>query len=418
MASEAIKLSEGRRQLLRDGALGHLETLDAIRSPARILDGFLDAAASESGSGRSRLAFEDPEPWQKPVAGNDVLDELVATFERFLVLRRGVAPALALWVMHAHAHAAAQISPIPAITSPVKGCGKTTLLTVLGALVPRALSTANISTAAVYRTIEEFRPTLLIDEADTFLDHDALNGVLNSGHLSGNQVIRLMGDNYDPVPFSTWAPKAIALIGSLRDTLQDRSIEIPMRRRDPGEEVESLRLDRLAQFTPVLRRAARWAQDHEAGLKNADPAVPGELDDRAADNWRPLLAIADAAGGDWPTTARAAANVLTDSQSDGKRDIKVMLLEDIRSLFETHETDRIRSSIIAQKLAGMETRPWPEFKNGKGITPTRIASLLKDFGIESQTLWFPPLGENGKTLQGYRREDFLDPWRRYLGKAA
>lgn len=417
LAQGATKLPDGRRQLLRDGALGHLETLDAIRSPARILDGFLDEAAS-SESGRSSLEFDDPEPWGKPVAGAAVLDELVETFKRFLAVGRGVAPALALWVMHTHAHAAAQISPILAITSPVKRCGKTTLLTLLEALVPRALSTANISTAAVYRTIEKFRPTLLIDEAGTFLDRDALTGVLNSGHLRGGKVVRTMGDDYDPVAFSTWAPKAIALIGSLRDTLQDRSIEISMRRRLPDEEVESLRLDRLDQFAPVFRRVARWAQDHGDELTESDPTVPDKLDDRAANNWRPLLAIADAAGGDWPTCARSASLVLTGSQEEDKMDEKVMLLEDIHALFQSHDTDQLRSNTIAQELAKMETRPWPEYKNGKGITPTKIASLLKDFGIKSQSLWFSHLGEKGKTLQGYLREDFLDPWRRYLGKAA
>src|SRR5260370_10770113 len=100
----------------------------------------------------------------------------------------------------------------------------------------------------------------------------------------------------------------IALIGRLPATLEDRAIVLPMRRRAPGETVDRIRRDALLRrLDPLRRRSARWAADHLAALRAADPAVPEALDDRQADNWRPLLAIADAAGGAWPGRRRTAA---------------------------------------------------------------------------------------------------------------
>ena len=93
------------------------------------------------------------------------------------------ATALALWTLHAHAHAQFTVSPVLSLVSPEKRCGKTTTLYVLGALVPRPPPASNMTTAALFRAIDRYRPTLLIDEADTFLEqNEELRGVLNSGH--------------------------------------------------------------------------------------------------------------------------------------------------------------------------------------------------------------------------------------------
>jgi putative DNA primase/helicase len=121
-----------------------------------------------SGDGAA-VSFEAPEPWPASVDGAALLQEMVATFERFLALPPRTADALALWVVHAHCHEAADVSPILALTSPEKRCGKTRTLTLLGRLVPKPLPTANITVAAVFRSVEKWRPTLLIDEGDSFL---------------------------------------------------------------------------------------------------------------------------------------------------------------------------------------------------------------------------------------------------------
>ncbi len=193
------------------------------------------------------VQFEKPEPWPDAVDGAVLLDAIAATFLKYLALPEHASTALALWVLHAYTIEASFTSPILALTSPVKRCGKTFALILLAALVPRRLSTANVTPAVLFRTIEKYAPTLLIDEADTFIrDNDELRGVLNSGHTRTTAtVIRAVGDDHDPRAFSTWCPKAIALIWKLPDTLGDRAIEVPMRRRTASEHVQRLRQDRI-----------------------------------------------------------------------------------------------------------------------------------------------------------------------------
>jgi len=366
----------------------------------------------DAGAG-SRITLADPEPWPEPVDGADLLAKLVRTFCRFLGLPEWAPVALALWTLHAHAHDASDVSPLLALTSPEKRCGKTTALHVLWALVPRPLPASNVTAAALYRAVERFRPTLLVDEADTFLrDREELRGVLNGGHsraMAG--VVRTVGDDHEARVFSTWAPKAVALIGDLPDTLADRSVIVPMRRRHPDEEVERLRLDRLGELDPLRRMGWRWAQDHAEALRSADPEVPGDLHDRAADNWRPLLAVADLAGGEWPERARKAARALSGLDDGDDGSIRTLLLRDLRSLFEDRGVDRLPSQEIADHLETMEERPWGEWgRTRKPITPHGLARLLNPFGVRPKVVKMP----DGSTPRGYLREELVEPWRRYL----
>jgi hypothetical protein len=133
--------------------------------------------------------------------------------------------------------------------------------------------------------------------SDSFLaGNEELRGIINSGHCRANSaVLRTieLPDGHEVREFDVWGAVAIAAIGKLPATIEDGSIKAGLYRRRRDEEVERLRLDRLDEFVPIARRCARWAADHMAQLDRADPLVPGELHDRAADNWRPLLAIAD-----------------------------------------------------------------------------------------------------------------------------
>ena len=165
-------------------------------------------------------------------------------------------------------------------------------------------------------------------------EREELRGILNSGHTRGTAyVIRTVGEDHEPAKFSTWGPKAVALIGNLPDTLQDRSIVVPMRRKTPGEKVERLRLGRL-DLEDLLRQAARWAADHGEAIRNADPDVPDGLNDRAADNWRTLLAIADVAGGVWPGPGEGGARRLSGIGEREDGSVRILLLGDLRELFD------------------------------------------------------------------------------------
>lgn len=404
------------RETVREAAIKELRRLH-VQSSARMVDAAMCPLSAEdpgAPAGGNRIALADPEPWPEAVDGAALLEAVCNVFSRFIVLPEGALEAIALWTLYTHAHEAFFVSPRLALYSPEKRCGKTHALTILGTLVPRPLPASNISAAGVFRTIDKYRPTLLLDEAETFLrDNEELRGILNSGHTCANAfVVRLVGEQHEPVAFSTFAPIAFALIGKLPSTLEDRSVVIPMRRRTRDEAVERLRIDKLTQFAPLQRQAARWAADNLAALREADPAVP-ELDsDRAADNWRPLLAIADAAGGRWPLRARQAlSQLLSDEIADDSAGVQ--LLSDVRDLFVRTGAERLASEDVARELAGLEERPWPEWRAGKPITAPQVAKLLRPFAVRPKPM---RIGAE-KTKRGYELGEFVDAFARYLPEA-
>jgi Protein of unknown function (DUF3631) len=156
------------------------------------------------------------------------------------------------------------------------------------------------------------------------------------------------------------------------------------------------------------RKAARWAADNIEALRSADPDVPANLQNRAADNWRPLIAIADAAGGDWPVRVRQIAEHAAGS-ADATQSDAVLLLADIRALFAEKKTDRLRSADIVAPLASIEGRPWAERGANGPLTRHRLAQMLAPFGIRPQTI---RVGTG--TAKGYLRAQFEDAFDRYL----
>lgn len=375
----------------------------------------------ENGNvGGTALTFPEVEPWPAPVGGAALLDELTASVRRFLSLPEHAAPAIALWtvatffiVQHGH------ISPVLAITSPEKRCGKSTLLDWLARLVNKALTAANISAAAVFRTVDVCHPTLLIDEGDSFLGGtgDELRGILNSGHSrNGAYVIRCTGEDSEPRRFSTWGPKAVALIGKLDgrySTLADRSIEIQLRRKLPAEKLLKLRHADEGQFESMARKCARFALDHGAALGKARPDIPDCLHDRAADNWEPLLAIADAAGGHWPRLARSVALALSggaDTSEAAGDSLGVQLLTDLRRHFDERAAAAYSTAELLQYLNDIDDAPWCGFSKGKAMTARHLSRLLRPYGIIPQTVRL----SGTSTAKGYHVADFSDAFSRYL----
>lgn len=367
-------------------------------------------ATASSGAGTPVL-FTDPDPWPATVDGGALLDELCTFYRRYVVLQEGAAEMLALWTLHTYTHTAAQVTPRVGIESPQKRCGKTTLLALMGAVVARPLPASNITPAALFRAIEQWQPTMLIDEADTFLpDNDELRGVLNAGHSrSQAYVIRTVGEDHEPRAFRVWAPVAIALIGKLPSTLADRAIVVKMRRKLSSEHVERLRLDRLQDAEELRRRCLRWAQDALLALPDVDPRIPEGVHDRAADNWRALCAIAEVAGGQWAHRAGHAIKALTPQEMDDEA-AGVLLLEDFHHLFATTQADRLASEAVVAALRKLEERPWSEWgRQEKPITARQVARLLSPFGIKSKTIRV-----GTETPKGYEQDDFMDAWTRYL----
>jgi hypothetical protein len=401
------------RALIRGEVITALEARK-VRAPAKLVDAaFAGIPLKEEGetAGR-RLVLTDIPPWPDPVDGAALLDELAKVFRRFVILPTGAAETLALWVVHSHALDALDLSPYLALTSPEKRCGKTTTLTLLHGLVPRPVPASNITAAALFRAVEKYTPTLLVDEADTFLaDYPELRGILNSGHTRATAfAVRTVGDEHEAKTFSTFCAKVVAIIGGLPGTLEDRSIVLGLRRKSRKESVERVRLSRLAALLePIARRAARWAKDHLDAIRDADPALPEEINsDRSRDNWRPLLAIADLAGGDWPLAARGAALDLAGAEAEDTGG-GVLLLADLRDCFDRVAESSMATRDIIAALTAMDERPWPTHDHGKPIAPNHLAVLLRPFGIR------PKLIRAGAAVsRGYLKEDFGDAWARYL----
>lgn len=392
---------EGNRNLHWEEAIN--SAFDHVRKIAPVA---IDATAGQG----EEIRLVSPEPWPEPVDGVGLLEALVAAIRRFIVQSDAGTVAVVLYVVLAHVYDSFDLVPMLVFASPVKRCGKTRLLSIVQHLVPKPLLSTNITVAGVFRTISLFTPTLLVDEADTFIKaSDELKGVLNSGHTRVTAyTVRLVGDDHKPRKFSTWCPKIIALIGRLADTLEDRSVIVPMKRRTRSEQVERLRLTALPrELEPLLRQTARWARDHEAALRDLDPPVPEELHDRAADNWRPLIAIADLVGGPWPQRARDAALALSgDPDTETDDSDRFMLLADLRELFVV-VSERPTEHVL-QGLNALVDRPWPQWNRGRPMTARQFASMLKPFGVKPRQLTRPI------NVKGYRAVDLRDAFTRYL----
>lgn len=372
------------------------------------------ARLSAMDEGGKATIFPAVEAWPEPVDGAALLHELHATLQRYIVCARDTAVAVSLWCAFTWLIDRVQVAPLAVITAPEKRCGKTQLLNFIGKVCRRPLVASNISPAAVFRVIEAHNPTLLVDEADSFLkENEELRGVINSGHTRQSAyVIRTVGDEHEPRQFSTWGAKAISGIGQLAETIVDRAIVLELRRKLPTESVQRLRHAEPQLFERLASKLARFADDAGASIERARPNLPEALNDRAQDNWEPLLAIADYVGGDWPGTARRTALRLSGAERE-TQSLSTELLVDIRNVFDSKQVARIRTADLLTALAEDENRPWATHNRGKPMVATQLAKRLAEYGIKPSTMRI-----DGPTAKGYSRADFEDAFRRYLSSPA
>jgi Protein of unknown function (DUF3631)/DnaB-like helicase N terminal domain len=353
--------------------------------------------------------------------GSAVLDETLAFVRRFVGLTIEQATAVALWTVHTHGFDASETTPYLAISSAEKQCGKTRLLEVLRLLVSRPWFTGRVTAAVLVRKIEADSPTLLLDETDAAFNSDpqyaeALRGILNNGYRRGGAASVCVGKGADieAKDFSTFCPKAFAGIGHLPETVADRSIPIRLKRKAPGEgEVERFH-ERVIkpQGEEIHQRIAAWVEPRLPQLSDARPDLPASLSDRQQDCVEPLVAIADAAGGDWPERARRALAALLSGSPAEDQSIRIKLLADIRDVFDQREVDRLLSRDLIEALTAIETSQWPEFNRGKPLTAVGLSRLLEPFEIAPKTIRMDSV-----TGKGYLRDSFEDSWRRYLQRS-
>ena len=366
------------------------------------------------------VEFAEIEPWPKAVGGAQVLDEIANALRRHVVLSDDARDACALWIAHTHLIERFRISPKLSLRSPTRNCGKSTLLEVIAPMVRRPLLASNITPAALFRVVQKHRPTLLIDEVDSFLrDNDEVRGLLNASHRHDGQIIRTVGDDHEPRAFRVYAAVALSGIGALPPTVADRSIDIELKRRLRGEALEELRAGATAHLDEIARRLARWVTDNADRVAAVRPQMPDGLVNRLADNWAPLLAIADVVGGDWPKRARkAAAKAATNVDASEENRIE-LALADIRTVFDQEAEasgrppdgdDRIASDDLVERMVAIEGRPWAEYsRSGKPMTKNALARLLDKIYVSPQVVRI-----EDRTPRGYCRRQFEEAWDRYL----
>ena len=396
-----------RAAAIRNEAIRHLQDI-GVRAPAQLVDAALLPQVEEGKS--SQMAFQKADPWPYSVDGTELLDGITDVLRRFVILSLPETHAIALWIVHTYAIEATSICPILIIKSAEKRCGKTVLMELLHNLVSRPLPASNITASALFRVIEKYQCVLLLDEADTFIyNSEELRGILNSGYRrSGSYVIRTVGEDFEPVVFNTFGPKAVAQIDMPPETIVDRGIIVNMQRKKPNEKPERLRADKIFDvFRHLRQKAVRWTQDNLAALTDCEPALPDSLNDRAQDSWRPLMAIAEIAGDKWVEHGLTSAVKLSEEKSEVSK--RTLLLDDIRNLFRQLNTTRMSSAEICEELSAIEEHPWPEWRNGQPITARQLARMLEPLGIRPRQMKMDKIN-----IRGYEWEDFLDSFSRYL----
>lgn len=346
--------------------------------------------------------------------GAALLDEVLAFIARYVAApSQHALVAIVLWVAHCHALDAFESSPRLALLSPEPGSGKTRTLEVVELLTPRPMHALNASVPAVFRSIAAARPTLLLDEVDALWsggkDDPAadLRALLNAGHRRGATIPRCVGPTHGVTQFPVYCPVALAGLGDLPDTLMSRSIVVRMRRRAPGEVVQPFRYRTVApEGHELRRRLAEWVTSVVDDLDGAWPEMPDGVTDRPADVWEGLLAVADAAGGHWPETARAACVELCKVVADRDASLGIRLLADLKMTFgdEVH----LATETVLERLHRVEEAPWSDLR-GKPLDARGLARRLGAYGVKSTKV---RVGD--ATFRGYRAEDLFDSWSRYL----
>jgi hypothetical protein len=360
---------------------------------------------------------QDSGPAPDPsIDGAELLDNVHAFLGQFIVYPdRHTRVAHTLWIAHCHLVRCFETTPRLAFLSPEPSSGKTRALEITELLVPSPVLAVNVSPAYLIRRIgAEEGVTVLFDEIDTVFgprakeNNEDIRALLNAGYRRGAVVGRcvMQGSIAIPEELPAFAPVALAGLGTLPDTVLSRSIIIRMQRRAPDERVTPYRRrDHAEEGQQLCSRLTNWAA--AAAGRITVPDMPDDVIDRDADCWEALLAVADAAGGHWPDTARCCAVALVLLfREEGDERLGVRLLADMRTVLG--DDDQAATTAILTKLHNLDESPWADIR-GKPLNDRGLAALLKPYGIKSKTIRV-----GSATPRGYRRADFLSAWKRYL----
>jgi putative DNA primase/helicase len=374
----------------------------------------LDKALAERDI-TSQPAHWAVESWTEPVLTGPLLDLLSEVYASRVVMPPHAAEAMALWCLHAWAHEASSATGFLQFVSPVPECGKSKGQEALLWTTPRGVMASNISPSSFFRYVDRDRPTLIIDEAETYVKREDTRGILDGGITrAGAFTIRTIGDSHEPKLFSTYGPKVLGGLGKLAPTIMSRCITIHMKRKKKSEQVIKLRGRDTVAFKAIRSQCCRWRDDNVAKLMDAQPVLPPGLTDRGEDIWEPMFAIAELAGPAWVAKAHAAALAFNGSHDVEDDSLGIQLLAAVRDLIETTKetssVDSIFSETIAAHLHKDPTGPWLAYgKAQKEISPAQIATLLRPFEIKPSQV---RIGATSK--KGYEFAAFTSAFDAYL----
>lgn len=400
---------------------------------------------SENNNNQNQsIIFEPNAPHPEPVVIGELLTEIEDVIKRHVVLSDAAATALAAWVLHTYVFESRDTVAYVVIESPEKRCGKTTLLTVLAALANKPLISANVTVGALFRAIDTCRPTLFIDEADTFLaGNNTMRGIINSGNTWRTAFVLRLGRLKQPRSlhetafesgspksansfqsphseihiqqgvdsglkrYSCWCPKVIAMIGKVPDTITDRSIVVPMVRKLTAE----TRAPLAELSTAVIKaKCARFALDSGDAVARHEKIRGQDLNDRAADTFDPLYVIARLAGQQWEQKLHAAALYL--SHSANSKSIATELLLAIHAIFVVSGHKKIFTRELVAILRDENIAITSLAPNDSALNESRISEILRPYGIKPINL---RIGKQVK--KGYVAEDFAEALARYVPAA-
>src|SRR5262249_47601374 len=349
------------------------------------------------------------------ITGHELLADVYEFTGKFIAYPSDEAHvAHVLWIVHTHLMEAWQSTPRLAFLSPEPASGKTRALEISELLVPNPVEAVNVSPAYLFRKVGDnnAKPTILYDEIDTVFgpkakEHEEIRGLLNAGHrrgaVAGRCVVR--GNAIETEEIPAYCAVAMAGLGWLPDTMLSRSVVVRMRKRKTEETVKPFRRRTYQKEGHALReRLSRWASSVEENLRKGWPEMPAGIEDRNADIWEALLAVAEAAGGEWPKQARAASVAFVTSARETEPSLGVRLLSDLKVIF--HRKDQMTTEEILRGLHGLKEAPWSDLK-GKPLNDRGLAQRLRQYEIRPTVL-------PGGAQRGYKRVDLHDAWERYL----
>lgn len=364
-------------------------------------------------------------PLPDEVPGHVVLDQVAEFVARFVAFPDAhCLPVVTLWAAHTWAADAFYVTPRLILDSAEPGSGKTRVLELLNLFCRDPEMVLSPTTAAIFRLLADKPYSLLFDETDAIFNsknagnYEDLRALLNAGYKRTATIPRCVGDakSMKVQRFKVFAPVALAgLAGSMPATVTTRAVTVHMRMRAPDEEVEPFEEeDAEAESAPIRDALSAWAAlPGTVDAVRVRPLLPAGVVDRAAEVWRPLVAMADAAGGPWPELARAACRAFVLDRGPEAVSLGVRLLGDLRGIFARLDADRLPSVDLVRELTAIEDGPWGDLY-GKPLDARRLAKELSRYDIHPSTFRVPAAAGTVKGYQVGGNSGLGDAWTRYL----